>query len=491
MKNLLFTLIAVAFFISISNGNNIGDYVKAPFPIDLPENVLNNQKISFGYLTVPEFHSNPNGNTMEIAVATFHCRNEESVSEPLLMLSGGPGESNIATFTKLLCGEFGKVLCEKRDVILIEIRGTYYSKPSLICPEIFECEREMLEKDLSGDEMFALMKASVLKTNRRFEKEGINLNAFNNNEIADDINLVMTTLGFDKYNVFGFSAGTVTVQYLLKKYPEHIHSATMSGVVSLKDNVAASGSNTVATLENIFDICKNDIRYRAAYPDLENRFLSMLDSLNQHPATVELKDKNGDNFTYSITGDKISRWLAFGMYMNNQIPATIDKLLKGDFSQMTSTLFVMLPQKTFSHGLSFSIMTSDFSKSLLNDYPYNQKYKTFYHGLRTAWHSPQFNNELAKIWNVDSRDISFEKIKSDVPTLMFCGELDHVCPPKYAEEIALERSNSYVHIFKGLSHTQVVLTPEFLRMMNEFCNNPAQDAHTGRLAEYKTEFKMN
>jgi len=491
MKNLLFTLIAVALFTGISKGNNIGDYVKAPFPIDLPENLLKNQKISFGYVSVPEFHSKPNGNTMEIAVATFHCQNEKPASEPLLMLSGGPGESNIATFTKLLCGGFGKVLCEKRDVILIEIRGTYYSKPSLICPEIFECEREMLEQDLSGDEMFSLMTASAKKTNTRFEKEGINLNAFNNNEIADDINLIMETLGYDKYNVFGFSAGTVTVQYLLKKYPEHIYSATMSGTVSLSENIAASGSNTIATLETIFDICKKDPNYRAAYPDLENRFLCMLDSLNEHPASVKLKDKNGDNFTYSITGDKISRWLAFGMYMNNQIPATIDKLLKGDFSEMTSTLFVMLPQKTFSHGLSFSIMTSDFSKSLINDYPYNPKYCTFYRGLRTAWHSPQFNNELTKIWNVEPQDINSEKLTNDVPTLMLCGELDHVCPPKYAEEIARGRSNSYVYIFKGLSHTQVVLTPEFLTMLNEFCNNPEKTADAGRIAEYKTEFRMN
>jgi len=100
-------------------------------------------------------------------------------------------------------------------------------------------------------------------------------------------------------------------------------------------------------------------------------------------------------------------------------------------------------------------------------------------------------NELTKIWNVEPQDIHSEKLTNDVPTLMLCGELDHVCPPKYAEEIARGRSNSYVHVFRGLSHTQVVLTPDFLMMMNEFCNNPAQEPAAGGLAEYKTRFKVN
>ena len=143
---------------------------------------------------------------------------------------------------------------------------------------------------------------------------------------------------------------------------------------------------------------------------------------------------------------------------------------------MTSTLMVMLPQKTFSHGLSFSIMANEFSKSLSNNYPYNPKYHTFYHGLRTAWHSPQFNKELVKVWNVKAQDIDYEIPANNVPTLMLCGELDHVCPPKYAKEIARGSGNSYVHILKGLTHTQVVLTPDFLRMLNEFSNYPSSNS---------------
>ena len=488
MKNLIPVLLALLMFNACTANSNTGKYTTAKFPLELPEGSVEGKDVTFGYVTVPEFHGKSNGSTMEIAVAVFHSYSAYPAPDPLVLLGGGPGESNISSFTGLLCGEAGKLMRSNRDVVLIEIRGTCLSKPSLICPEVFECEREMHKLEVSADEMLAFMTKSVKTAHDRFKEAGINLAAFNNSEIADDIDMVMKALEYKKYGVFGFSAGTITVQYLLERYPESLSATIMTGVVSLEDNLAASGANTIATLENIFKICEADEKSRSAFPDLENRFLHLLDSLNAHPVPIQLQDENGEEFTYLVTGDKISRWLAFGMYMNNQVPLTVSKFLQGDYSEFTSSLYNAAPQETFSHGLSFSIMASEFVSSLSNSYPYSKKYESFYNGLTTAWHSPQFNKKMGEAWDIKPLELNYKPPVNDVPTLMLCAEFDHVCPPKYAEALTAGLSNSYLYLFKGLAHTQVALTPCLMFMMHEFMNDPSKAPDGTCAQQYQNEF---
>ena len=488
MKNLMLCVLTILMFSACTENSNIGQYYGAKFPLELPEGSEEGKDVSFGYVTVPEIHGSSNGNTMEVAVAVFHSYSETPAPEPLILLSGGPGSSNINTFTPLLCGDAGKLLRSNRDVVLIEVRGSYYSLPNLNCPEVFKCEEEMTKLDLSANEMFAYMTKSVEQAHDRFEEAGINLAAFNNSEIADDIDMVMKALEYEKYSIFGFSAGTITVQYLLERHPESLHAAVMTGVVSMEENLAASSANAIATLESIFEICEKDEIYRTAFPALESRFLHMLDSLNENPAPVELTDENGDVFTYNVTGDKITRWLTFDMYVNNQVPLTVSKFLKGDYSDLTSSINNAAPRETFCHGLSFSIMAVEFVRSMSNNYTYNEKYETSYNGLKTAWHSPQFNLKMAEVWDVEPMDLNEQPIVSNVPTLMLCAEFDHVCPPKYAEDLEAGLSNSHLYVFKGLTHTQVAMTPCLLMMMHEFTNDPSKAPDDSCVKQYQNEF---
>ncbi len=477
-------------FISCQSNFDIGKFEEAPFPFELPEGLVDGKEVNFGYVTVPEFYDEPNNKTMKIAVATFHSYNEKPAPEPLILMSGGPGESNIGSFTKLMNGDLGKMLLSKHDVVLIDVRGTYFSIPNLYCPEVFECEKELHKLNMSSDETLEFMLKSVKKAHDRFEEAGINLSAFNNRAIANDIDMVMKALNYQKYSVFGFSAGTLTAQYLLKYHAESLHSVIMTAIVDIKENLAASNANTIATMETIFNICETDDRYKTAYPDLENRFLHMLDSLNQNPVKVEIKDEKGENFDYYITGDKISRWLTFGMYWNSQLPLTVHKLLNGDYSDLTATINNSAPQETFCHGIGYSIMASEFVNSFSERYPYNEKYKTLYNGLKTAWHSPQFNKRMAEIWGVNAIRVDNSPINNNVPTLMLCGEYDHVCPPKYAKKIAEGLSNSYVYIFKGMAHSEVAMTPCLPLMLNEFINDPTKAPDSSCMQEFQGGFKL-
>ncbi len=489
MKKSLIIIIVSLFFCACEQNSEIGKFTKAKFPFELPEGIVEGENVNFGYVTVPELHNKRNGKTMKIAVAIFECINKEEEQEPLILMSGGPGESNIGSFTNLMSGDFGKMLLNKRDVVLIDVRGTYYSIPNLHCPEIFECENELHKLNMTTEETLEFMLKAVKKAHERFVQAGINLSAFNNSEIASDIDMVMKALKYKKYNVFGFSAGTLTVQYLLKNYSESLNSAVITAIVDIKENLAAGSSNTIATIETIFDVCKTDEKYKEAYPDLENRFLSMLDTLNKNPVKIKLEDK-GDTIDYYITGDKLSRWLTFGMYWNGQLPATVNKLINGDFSEVQATIFVATPQPTFSHGIGFSIMAGEFINSFSMDFPYNKEYEIFYNGLKTAWHSPQFNLKMSEIWDIEPIEYDNKPIVSDVPTLMLCGEYDHVCPPKYALQLAKGLKNSHFYLFEGMAHTEVALSPCMPLMLNQFIADPSKAPSDDCLKSLNKDFDL-
>jgi len=489
MKKALIVIIVSIFFYACELDTDIGKFTAAPFPFELPKGITDGENVYFGYVTVPELHNKKRGKSMKIAVAIFECENHEEEQDPLILLSGGPGESNIGSFTKLMSGDFGRLLLDKRDVVLIDVRGTFYSIPNLHCPEIFECEKKLHKLDMSPDETLEFMLKAVNKAHERFIEDGINLLAFNNTEIAKDIDMIMEVLGYTKYNVFGFSAGTLTVQYLLKNHSESLNSAVITAIVDLKENLGAGSSNTIATMEKIFDVCKTDEKYREAYPDLKLRFLDMLDKLNEKPITIKLAD-NGDTIDYHITGDRISRWLTFGMYWNGQLPATVNKLINGDFSEVQATLFVATPQPTFCHGIGFCITANEFTQSLSMDFPYNKEYETFYNGLKTAWHSPQFNRKMIEIWNVSPIEYENKPIFSDMPTLMLCGEYDHVCPPKYAQRLAEGLKNSHIFLFEGMAHTEVATSPCMPLMLNQFITDPSKAPSDDCLKSLLKEFDL-
>ncbi len=489
MKKSLIIIVVSLLCCACGQESNIGKFTKAKFPFELPEGLVEGEHVNFGYVTVPELHNKKHGKTMEIAVAIFECLNKDEEQEPLILMSGGPGESNIGSFTNPLSGELGKLLLNKRDVVLIDVRGTYYSKPNLHCPEIFESESELHKVNMTTEETLDFMLKAVKKAYDRFVQAGINLSAFNNSEIADDIDMVMKALKYEKYNVFGFSAGTLTVQYLLKNYSESLNSAVITAIVDMKENLAAGSSNTIVTMEKIFDVCKTDEQYKDAYPDLENRFLSMLDTLNKNPVKIKIEGK-GDTIDYHVTGDRISRWLTFGMYWNGQLPATVNKLINGDFSEVQATLFVATPQPTFCHGIGFSIMASEFIHSFSQDFPYNKDYEIFYDGLKTAWHSPQFNLKMSEIWNIPAIAYDDKPIVSDVPTLMLCGEYDHVCPPRYAKQLAKGLKNSHVYLFEGMAHTEVALSPCMPLMLNQFIADPSKAPSDDCLKSLNKKFNL-
>lgn len=493
MKKYLILALFILSILSIGckQRNGIGNFTSATCPIEVPDSLIESGKFSYGFMKVPEFHKKPDGKVIELAVANFKCQTDSTTHEPLVLVTGGPGMSDIDMFVPILLGELGTLFLNNRDVVIIELRGLKYSKPNLLCPEIEDLQMTLIDRNLTADKTIDLYMDTLKTIYSRFEEEGTNLSAFNDYEMANDIVYVMQQLGHEKFSVFGSSFGTLVSQHLLLKHSEHIVSVTMNGVVDINRAFPNMHTNSINSLDAIFKKCENDAELNKAYPDLKNRFLTTLNRLNEEPVTLDIKYAE-DNETYKVVlnGSKLAVWVFAQMYWDAQLPSTLHRILSGDYSQIIENPGLIFPLKDFSDGLSISLLLSEYSNYEKEDIPLDNEYVDFVKGCGTMFFTPYFLKEAKKVWKVDDLQDKNISVVSDVPTLMFSGEMDHVCPPIYAEELSENLKNSYLYIFPGIAHSPIDYGSCGIMMMKEFIDNPSKAPNSECLKEFHGGFNL-
>jgi hypothetical protein len=86
-----------------------------------------------GFLVVPENRAYPSGRMIRLAVAIIPAVSNKPAPDPIVYMAGGPGVDPIGQETTTLV-DAG--VNRDRDLIIMDQRGTLYSAPALLCPEI-------------------------------------------------------------------------------------------------------------------------------------------------------------------------------------------------------------------------------------------------------------------------------------------------------------------------------------------------------------------
>ena len=330
----LHLLILVLIFAACDRAPNpdIGHYDTIKCPLD----VSTQRQVRCAVFNVPERYDRPEGRVIQVAVAYFMSANRSAAPDPLVLLSGGPGDSNIESFFPVLSSPLGEALLSHRDVVIIESRGLYHSRPSLVADEVFASQLEMVGSNVKGPEANARLLDAMQRANARFVEEGIDLPAYNHVETAADIDLVLTALGYDRFNLFGTSAGTMVAQEVMRNHPDRLRAVILNAAVPNGPVLFEQMfGNAARSLSRYFAMCEADKTCSHAYPQAEARFLNMLAELNASP--VELNVTNPmtkEAVTLVLNGDKVSSWVFASMYWNTQIVRSIDRFVKGDFTEI-------------------------------------------------------------------------------------------------------------------------------------------------------------
>jgi pimeloyl-ACP methyl ester carboxylesterase len=428
-----------------ANRSEAPRFEKASCPFSFPSDV----EIACGYLVVRENRQLLDGPTIRLAVAIIGSRSGHPAPDPVVFLTGGPGQSAFESASLW----FHTPFLDRRDFILFEQRGTRYSEPWLDCPEINAAlldsfaTASSLEEEVAGE-------ANAAKACRdRLQRQGIDLSAYNSEASAADLEELRQVLGYDEWNLYAISYGTRLALTVMRDHPVGLRSVILDSVYLPQASFYEEFTpKAMQTFDALFAACASDVDCQAVYPDLERTFYDTVARMNDSPVPLFIHIPPYDLI---LTGDDWAAMLFDVCYESQALPFVpflIYQVHEGNYDVLPPLIEQVFPILTsFSRGMYYSVQCSE-------EAPFNTPEAVAdaiaaYPGLGDF--SP-FRSDLAicDVWGLDSYDVAKNlPVYSDVPTLVLSGEYDPITPPRWGQLATETLSNSFFYEFTGLSHS--------------------------------------
>ena len=395
-----------------------------------------------GTLAVPLDPSAPEGEHIELFVAVVEALVEEPALDPFVVITGGPGDASTRFFVQSQ-GAFERIL-RQRDVLLVDQRGSGRSAP-LHCDNITELGRGQVA-GMDVDDIVRLMLDCVKTLNHdpRF---------FTTSLAVQDLDRVREALGYQRLNLYGSSYGTRVAQHYLRRFPRHVRSVVLDGVVpptvALGPEIALDSQ---AALEALFNRCREDAACHAAYPDLAAHFNAVHHRLRSEPIEVAFDDPRSGESTTTLLDHmamaKVIHHLLYSPQTSSLLPPLVETAYRGDYRKLAAQTHAIV--ETFEElaiGLHYAVQCAE-DEPFWGDVDMNAQARTFLgstvvevvQGVCADWPSGVADDDLK------------QPVASDVPVLLVSGELDPVTPPRYATLAAERLGNALTLVGAGQGH---------------------------------------
>src|SRR6478735_7840173 len=224
-------------------------------------------KTTCGYLVVPENRKKPNGNKVKIPFVFARRPEQDSTKNVTLFTTGGPGYATIGVGDSLIYNS-GRLTFG--GFILFDQRGTKNAIPCLDCEGIDEAIRNAYLLDLSSDSLIAL---AVTKCRLKFEKQGVDLSAYNTIESAADISDLKQSLHIDSITLVGISYSGGLMLTVARNHPKGIKALLLNsplpGYVNYEEHALFNHNEA---LDQLFQNVETDSIQNSLYPNLRKKF---------------------------------------------------------------------------------------------------------------------------------------------------------------------------------------------------------------------------
>ena len=437
-----------------------------------------------GYVTVPQFHAIPERGSIQLAIVIAKSINHPALEDvvdsfdrtPLFMARGGPGKSafDLLPFVILPASGLRPILWT-RDVVFVEQRGTRYSIPYLACSENLDPDRIGLEWDTACKDQLA--------------NQGIDFNAYDSLENAADMIMVADTLGYERFNVYGESYGSLLAQFMMSQYPDRIRAVILDAVVPLdinfNANAAQSGSQALRAL---FTACAEDAACNGRYPDLEQVFSDVVDDLSRAPVVLTpRRDTDGRVPREIVVGGDVFAGHMFDLMYNKRIlrhlPRLIYEAAAGNYDWLRPSPPTENPEPTVARAMAAAINCSH------NEYP---EQGAFFAPAYPELKAVAYNMApLCTLYDVDPLpDETYDPLMSEIPTLILNGQFDPITPPQYGEYVGDRLANSFVYTYPGEGHGVMLKNPCVGFMAASFLIDPAQSPGDSCMKTLRADFAI-
>jgi len=392
-----------------------------------------------GKLTVFENRQARAGRTIGLNVVILPAFDQKNKSEPLFDIEGGPGAA--ASNAAMFYAKEGKEYRRKHDVVLVDQRGTGKSNP-LTAERVKKTPQDYLK------EMYPV---DYVKNLRRTLEQRADLTEYTTPIAMDDLDDARSWLGYERINLFGLSYGTRAVLVYLRQHPEHVHTATLMGVAPTYLKMPFYHSQAAArAMDLLLQECERDPSCHNAFPQIRADWQNVLAQLGREPARVQYSS-DGKSAPVTIQRDifaeKIRNWM-YGADKARKIPFIVHEAAQGDFTPFLHEAIAPGIPDFIADGMYLSVTCAE-------DVPFIDQAEAakLNEGNPFANYRVFQQTRACSLWPRGKIPEGYrESVSSNLPVLIFSGNLDPVTPPQRGEEVARYLPNSRHVIIQEAGH---------------------------------------
>ena len=435
--------------------------------------------VDCGYVSVPEDRSEPDGSVIRLAVARLRASVPAPHPDPVIYLAGGAGESTLQRLYWLI--DDTRFIWAERELVIIDLRGTGRSEPSLECPDYRRKKTELLKLDLHPDEVLRREVDALLACKRSLTDQGIDVGAYSPDAVAADVADLAAAMGYEAYNLYGTSFGTLLALTVMRDFPEDLRAVVLDGVWPPQVNASESRhANAASALQALFRRCEAEPDCAERYPELEQDLWEMVRIHDVSRFTIwEYDWDSRKSFEIEVDGHFMLRrvleslrstsWIPYVPFLLHRI-ADRDRDVAREFARRHPST---KPGPVGNSAAWASLLCSAegrFSDSagILADRAAHPRLvdpaaPDLIPALCAAWHAPT------------AKTADRTPVNGDVPTLLLSGELDPTTPPRWAEQAAKTLSRGYSFVVPSGGHGVGMDTPCGRALTGAFLDAPSTD----------------
>jgi pimeloyl-ACP methyl ester carboxylesterase len=403
------------------------------------------------------------GRKIGLRVVVLPATNRTRAGEPVFWLDGGPGGAATGAIGPV-ANQYLRGVRDDHDLVFVDTRGTGDSGP-LRCDDIGERPANL---DAYYGPLFPI---DAIRACRDRLSPIADLTQYTTSLAMDDIDDVRAALGYQKIHLFGSSYGTIAAQVYLRRHPDRVKSAFLTGVAATDFRLPLPFARAAQTAWELTAAdCEADSVCRSAFPGLRREFAAVLARFDRGPLRVTMTDPvTGQPRTVALEREAYVERLRALLYSTHGarfVPLVVHRAFQNDFLalQVMAARF-NLGGPALARGLYFSITCAESAPFITEQDIVKETRGTFLGDRRVRAHLA-----VCESWPKGQVPRSFlAPVRSDVPVVLFSGDADGSTPPWVADAIAQYFSNG-VKVRASRSGHQIDACAS--QLMQAFMKNP-------------------
>lgn len=411
-------------------------------------------KVSCYLIPVERNYIEPRGNMYFLAVATAPALSIDP-QKPLLYLHGGPGIATLSNFPRYLKSKTFSQLRQDHALIFFDYRGTGFSEP-VLCKTLSD-SLYAISDTISNNEL--ITREAVFYSNCKTEllNQDVLLTDFSSLQSAADAEAIRKELGINEWDIYSVSHGTTVALNMMRSFPEHIHRVILDSPFPPN----APWIDFIHPFDTCFKVLEKKITqdslYAKLFPSIRSDFVRITNRLKKTPFVMPVSSQNDTTVHSNSFDDGDFAWSVWSAMLDPKsiclIPLALKEMASGNDTVLLQWALLFNDPNSFGEFSSAQNQAilgfenkprfeEETEKFLLNKFPDFASFIT-----------PGLDDAINEVYRPEIPPKEyFEAVTSNIPTLIFSGEYDPVCPPLFANITSKTLNYSTVIIVPSASH---------------------------------------